>query len=102
MGAKNRVRERHRYLEIGGSIPYAGYSTNWMWVDGAPAFCANPSRATPASGTYEKHDVLWGANGLGDSDDQRRYQIRATLYHGWGGPASTRAFGRALGTTAAP
>ena len=86
MGAKTAFASGTGYLEIGGSIPYAGYSTNWMWVDGAPAFCANPSRATPASGTYEKHDVLWGANGLGDSDDQRRYQIRATLYHGWGGP----------------
>lgn len=85
-GAKSAYASDTGYLEIGSSIPYAGYSTNWMWVDGAPAFCANPSRATPASGTYEKHDILWGANGLGDNDDFRRYQIRATLYHGWGGP----------------
>ena len=86
IGAKSAFASDTGYLEIGERIPYAGYSTNWMWVDGAPGFCANPSRATPASGTYEKHDVLWGASGRGDSDGQRRYQIRATLYHGWGGP----------------
>lgn len=71
------------YLDVGEKIYYAGHLTTKMWADGAPAFCANPNKNAPASGTYEKHDIQWGAQ---DQGGAVRYQIRAVLYHGWGGP----------------
>lgn len=44
-------------LSIGGKIPYAGYTTTWMYADSEMAYCGNPSAATPPSGTYTKSAI---------------------------------------------
>lgn len=66
------------YLEIGGSIYYAGYSTNWMYADGSVAYCANPTAATPESDTYSKNAV--------DAPSGRSAETIADLWFGWGSP----------------
>ena len=44
-------------VTIGDSIPYAGYFTTHMAADGNIAYCADPTSATPAPGTYSKSPV---------------------------------------------
>lgn len=44
-------------VTIGDDIPYAGYFTTCMYADGEVAYCAEPSSATPAPGTYSKSGV---------------------------------------------
>lgn len=44
-------------VTVGDDIPYAGYSTTHMHADGEIAYCADPSAATPAAGTYSKSSV---------------------------------------------
>lgn len=39
-------------LETGRVINYSGYSTNYFEADGNTAWCLEPARGTPASGTY--------------------------------------------------
>lgn len=39
-------------LETGRVISYSGYSTNYFEADGNTAWCLEPVRGTPASGTY--------------------------------------------------
>lgn len=76
------------YLEVGGTIRYDNYATHWMWVDGAVAICGNPSKATPPSGTYERHDdLLYGAAYRAEEwQDADRQRLKAELYYGWGSP----------------
>lgn len=67
-------------LYVGYKIPYAGYSTNFMTADGAPAYCAQPALGTPASGHYAKSSIetqssSWGAG-----------YVAAAMYYGWGSP----------------
>lgn len=65
-------------LEVGGSIYYAGYNTNWFTADGQMAYCGNPSMGTPASGPYEK-EPLAAMSG-------RTAETAADLWFGYGGP----------------
>ncbi len=72
------------YLEVNGQIPYAGYSTGRMTVNGAPAICAQPSKLTPASGTYAKQDLMIGYAGSPEWYEAERSHLRALLYFGPG------------------
>ncbi|RNL46016.1 SpaA isopeptide-forming pilin-related protein [Paraeggerthella hongkongensis] len=65
-------------LEVGGSIYYAGYSTNWMLADGSMAYCGNPSAATPGSGSYQKGGI--------DAPSGRSDETIADLWFGYGSP----------------
>ncbi len=72
-------------LEVPGiDIEYGGYETCEMYAQGAPAFCAEPAKATPEQGIYSKCAIepLPGDSGyIHDAD-----LIVATLWFGWGGP----------------
>lgn len=70
-------------LTVGDPVYYAGWGTTKMWCGDAMAFCGQPSKATPPSGEYAKHDVMTGA---ANSSDIIREQILSTLYFGIGGP----------------
>ena len=72
------------YLEVNGQIPYAGYSTGRMTVNGAPAICAQPAKLTPASGTYAKQDLMIGYAGSPEWYEAERSHLRALLYFGPG------------------
>ena len=39
-------------VSIGKNLPYAGYETTQMSADGNDAYCIEPSRSTPDTGTY--------------------------------------------------
>ena len=54
LGAKEAHAAETAYLSVGGNIPYAGFFTTWMWADDQMAYCAQPSKATPSEGGYEK------------------------------------------------
>ena len=60
-------------VTIGDDIPYAGYSTTHMYADGEVAYCAEPTSATPAPGTYSK-------SGVSDPD------LIATMWFSYGAP----------------
>lgn len=60
-------------VTVGDNIPYAGYETTLMWADGQPAYCADPSAATPAPGTYAKSETT-------ASD------LRSTMWFAYGAP----------------
>lgn len=72
------------YLEVNGQIPYAGYSTGRMTVNGAPAICAQPAKATPSSGFYSKMDLMAGYAGSDEWFEAEREHLRALLYFGPG------------------
>ena len=65
-------------LSIGGKIPYAGYTTTWMYADGEMAYCGNPSAATPPSGTYTKSAI--------SSISGRDAETIADLWFSYGSP----------------
>ena len=65
-------------LSIGGKIPYAGYTTTWMYADGEMAYCGNPSAATPPAGTYTKSAV--------SSISGRDAETIADLWFSYGSP----------------
>ena len=65
-------------LSIGGKIPYAGYTTTWMYADGEMAYCGNPSAATPPSGTYTKSAI--------SSASGRDAETVADLWFSYGSP----------------
>ena len=44
-------------VTVGDGLYYAGYETTHMWADGEIAYCADPTSATPAPGTYSKSDI---------------------------------------------
>ena len=60
-------------VTVGDNIPYAGYETTLMWADGQPAYCADPSAATPAPGTYSRSEAT-GAD------------LRSTMWFAYGAP----------------
>lgn len=64
-------------LNVGRSIGYAGYSTNYMSVDGAVAYCAQPSKPTPSSGSYAQSAIR-------SVHDDRL--VAGALYFGFDGP----------------
>ena len=72
-------------LSVGDKVSYAGYSTNRMTADGNFAYCIQPSKKTPASGTYEKHyDV---ANYMANTGDTVAAEyLRRIAYRCYGGP----------------
>lgn len=76
--AQDAFAEDTAYLDVGGSIPYAGYSTSWMHVGASIAYCGNPSAATPASGTYSKQAI--------DAPSGRDAETTADLWFGYGSP----------------
>ena len=65
-------------LSIGGKIPYAGYTTTWMYADGEMAYCGNPSAATPPAGTYTKSAI--------SSVSGRDAETIADLWFSYGSP----------------
>lgn len=64
-------------LNVGRSIGYAGYSTSYMSVDGAVAYCAQPSKPTPSSGSYAQSAIR-------SVHDDRL--VAGALYFGFDGP----------------
>lgn len=70
-------------LQVGGSVGYAGYSTSYMSVDGAVAYCAQPSKPTPAAGTYSKSPI----NSVLDD----RF-VAGALYFGYDGPGFSASY----------
>lgn len=67
------------------SAEYAGYETRKMYAGGNYAYCVQPSKKTPQSGTYEKHyDVENYVSNAGDKT--QAVQIRNLAYYCWGAP----------------
>ena len=69
----------------GDSAEYAGYETHKMYAGGNYAYCVQPSKKTPQSGTYEKHyDVENYVSNAGDKT--QAVQSRNLAYYCWGAP----------------
>lgn len=67
------------------SAEYAGYETRKMYAGGNYAYCVQPSKKTPQSGTYEKHyDVENYVSNAGDKT--QALQSRNLAYYCWGAP----------------
>lgn len=67
------------------SAEYAGYETHKMYAGGNYAYCVQPSKKTPQSGTYEKHyDVENYVSNAGDKT--QAVQSRNLAYYCWGAP----------------
>ena len=67
------------------SVKYAGYETRKMYAGGNYAYCVQPSKKTPQSGTYEKHyDVENYVSNAGDKT--QAVQSRNLAYYCWGAP----------------
>ena len=67
------------------SVKYAGYETHKMYAGGNYAYCVQPSKKTPQSGTYEKHyDVENYVSNAGDKT--QAVQSRNLAYYCWGAP----------------
>ena len=67
------------------SAMYAGYETRKMYAGGNYAYCVQPSKKTPQSGTYEKHyDVENYVSNAGDKT--QAVQSRNLAYYCWGAP----------------
>lgn len=65
-------------LSVGSKIDYDSYNTTWFTVDGQPAWCGNPSKITPAAGTYEK-SPLSAISGRND-------ELAANIWFSYGSP----------------
>ena len=61
------------HLTVGEKVYYGTYSTNRFSVDGKPAYCLEPLKATPESGSYEAEMLETG-------------DLRKGLYYAYGGP----------------
>lgn len=68
----------------GASATYGGYSTTKCYVDSKPAYCAQPSKSTPASGNYSATKITPLTSATGFQHDWRA--VCACLYYGYGGP----------------
>ena len=67
------------------SAKYAGYETHKMYAGGNYAYCVQPSKKTPQSGTFEKHyDVENYVSNVGDKT--QAVQSRNLAYYCWGAP----------------
>ena len=60
-------------LTVGKEVYYGTYSTNYFYVDGKPAYCLEPLKATPKPGSYEAETLETG-------------NLRKGLYYAYGGP----------------
>ena len=72
------------------SAKYAGYETHKMSAGGNYAYCIQPSKKTPASGTYTKHyDV---ENYVSNAGDKGQAELTRNLaYYCWGSPGFNAA-----------
>ena len=67
------------------SVKYAGYETHKMYAGGNYAYCIQPSKKTPKSGTFEKHyDVENYMAHAGDTSAAEN--LRHIAYYCWGAP----------------
>ena len=70
---------------------YAGYETRKMYAGGNYAYCVQPSKKTPQSGTYEKHyDVENYVSNAGD--ETQAVQSRNLAYYCWGAPGFNASY----------
>lgn len=75
----------------GDSAEYAGYETRKMYAGGNYAYCVQPSKKTPQSGTYEKHyDVENYVSNAGD--ETQALQSRNLAYYCWGAPGFSASY----------
>ena len=73
------------------SVKYAGYETRKMYAGGNYAYCVQPSKKTPQSGTYEKHyDVENYVSNAGDKT--QAVQSRNLAYYCWGAPGFSASY----------
>ena len=73
------------------SAKYAGYETRKMYAGGNYAYCVQPSKKTPQSGTYEKHyDVENYVSNAGDKT--QAVQSRNLAYYCWGAPGFNASY----------
>lgn len=73
------------------SAKYAGYETYKMYAGGNYAYCVQPSKKTPQSGTYEKHyDVENYVSNAGD--ETQALQSRNLAYYCWGAPGFNASY----------
>ena len=73
------------------SAEYAGYETRKMYAGGNYAYCVQPSKKTPQSGTYEKHyDVENYVSNAGD--ETQAVQSRNLAYYCWGAPGFNASY----------
>lgn len=73
------------------SVKYAGYETRKMYAGGNYAYCVQPSKKTPQSGTYEKHyDVENYVSNAGD--ETQAVQSRNLAYYCWGAPGFNASY----------
>lgn len=73
------------------SAKYAGYETRKMYAGGNYAYCVQPSKKTPQSGTYEKHyDVKNYVSNAGD--ETQAVQSRNLAYYCWGAPGFNASY----------
>ena len=73
------------------SAKYAGYETHKMYAGGNYAYCVQPSKKTPQSGTYEKHyDVENYVSNAGDKT--QAVQSRNLAYYCWGAPGFSASY----------
>lgn len=73
------------------SAKYAGYETQKMYAGGNYAYCVQPSKKTPQSGTYEKHyDVENYVSNAGD--ETQALQSRNLAYYCWGAPGFNASY----------
>ena len=73
------------------SVKYAGYETRKMYAGGNYAYCVQPSKKTPQSGTYEKHyDVENYVSNAGD--ETQAVQSRNLAYYCWGAPGFSASY----------
>lgn len=80
----NKAYAADVWLEIGAEVHYGGYSTNEFWVDGVIAYCGEPAKATPGSGTYNKVAVYTNRQHTDVANDPE--DLIKTLWFGYGGP----------------
>ena len=72
-------------------VNYAGYETCKMYAGGNYAYCVQPSKKTPQSGTYEKHyDVENYVSNAGD--ETQAVQSRNLAYYCWGAPGFNASY----------
>lgn len=78
------------YVQTGREIRYGGGGkTNYFEVNGAAAFCSDPSYDTPHSGTYPMTDAKTRPNNAGVAHPIE--MLKAVVYYGWGGPGFDRS-----------
>lgn len=65
-------------LEVGDRIIYDEYGTRWFEADGQPAWCANPSKASPEEGSYERQPLT--------TPTGRDAEMAADMWFAYGSP----------------